>query len=317
MAYRQKVFVLSLLIVVMILVLAGSFVFDPERQAARNSAYVWLESAFADEADVLEIKGSQGQLILNRKNNVWVIRQDDLDYPVKQGRVEDLFDVLSRRLPYPLRSRSEAAAERLGLAENRSSRITVRGGSGQPLLDLLIGFGSASGSDVYLRKAGSNEARSGEDLFTIFTESEKTSWFDLRLFPNLETDSVQRIKVFPLKAEDDPFSLSRSGTGWIMENSSSLIDTRSVNSWLRAIADSEGQDFVPGVRPGDLAFGVGSIVLEMGNGSSRTLRAGELTEENTRNAELSDTGYVYSLSEWTINRIFIDRNSLGAPGEEN
>ncbi|MDR0719699.1 MAG: DUF4340 domain-containing protein, partial [Treponema sp.] len=311
----QKVFVLSLLIVVMILVLAGSFVFDPERQAARNSVYVWLDGAFADEADVLEIKGAKGQLILNRKNNVWVIRQDGLDYPVKHGRVEDLFDMLSRRLSYPLRSRSEAALPRLGLVEDRASRITVRGGAGQPLLDLLIGFGDASGSDVYLRRAGSNEARSGEDLFTAFTESEKASWFDLRLFPNLETDSVQRIKVFPLKAEDEPFSLSRSGTGWIMENSSSLVDTRSVTSWLRTIADSEGQDFVAG--PGDPDFGVGSIVLEMGNGSSRTLKAGELTEENTRNAKLSDTAYVYSLSEWAVNRIFIDRNSLSAPDAED
>jgi hypothetical protein len=301
----------------MILVLAGSFVFNPERQAVRNSAYVWLDSAFADEADALEIRGSRGELVLNRKNNVWIIRQDDLDYPVKQGRVEDLFGVLSRRLPYPLRSRSEAAALRLGLVENQASRITVRGGPGLPLLDLLIGFGDASGSDVYLRKAGSNEARSGEDLFTAFTESEKTSWFDLRLFPNLDPDSVQRIKVFPLKAEDAPFSLSRSGTGWIMENSSSLIDARSVNSWLRAIADSEGQDFVFGIRSGNPAFGAGSIVLEMGNGSSRTLKAGESTEANTRNAETGDSAYVYSLSEWTINRIFIDRNSLGAPTQEN
>jgi hypothetical protein len=193
--------------------------------------------------------------------------------------------------------------ERLGLVEGRASRITIRGGIGLPLLDLLIGFADTPGSEVYLRKASHNEARSGDDVFSLFTESSENSWFDLRLFPDLNADAVQRVQVNPLFGGGMPYDITRANNGWQL--SLLPIETSKAESWVRAIVDAEGESFsFAGTSAGMDDFTEGSITLELGDGTIRVLRVGVSGDEKRRNGSVTNSSLVYSLAEWTINRIF-------------
>jgi hypothetical protein len=305
-SYKRKLIGLSALAAVLVLTLVGTVVFDPERTALRNAAFAWIEPRLLDLADRIEISGSQGSTLLSRKNNVWVISNSGTDYPVKQARVEDLLKVLSGRGLYQVRSNSASVHERLGLVEGRASRIIIRGGPGLPLLDLLIGFAGAPGREVYLRKAGQNEVRSGEDSFTAYTESPESSWYDLRLFPDLETGMIQRVRVSPLRQDEAPYVLSRNGRGWSFSDTLGPPEASRVESWLRSLMDAEAEDFSASLLQADAVFSAGSILLELGNGGTVTLRLGQNDAGNRRDASVSVSPFVYSLSEWTVNRLFRD-----------
>ncbi|MDR1566708.1 MAG: DUF4340 domain-containing protein [Treponema sp.] len=302
--YKRKLICLSALAAVLALIFIGTVVFNPERTALRNAAFTWIEPGLLDLADRIEISGSQGNTLLSRKNNVWVISSGETGYPVKQARVEDLLKALSGRGLYQVRSNSASAHERLGLVEGRASRIVIRGGPGLPLLDLFIGFAAAPGREVYLRKAGQNEVRSGEDRFTAYTESPAASWYDLRLFPDLETAMIQRVRVTPPGQEEAPYTLSRNGRGWSFSGTLEPPEPSRVESWLRSLADAEADDFNTALAQADAVSGSGSILLELGDGSIITLRLGQNDAGNRRDASVSLSSFVYSLSEWTVNRLF-------------
>ena len=294
-SFNKKLALLLILIFFLIMVYLGSFFFSTEANL-RNSSYTWLDSRFVPLADRIEIYGLKGSIILLRKNNTWVISHGNNDYPVKPLRVEELFRDLSRRKNYPLRS-TTSAPETFGLAKG-VSRIIVRGGVGLPLLDLLIGFTDVSGRELFLRKAGQKEIRSGEDIFTIYTESDDRFWYDLRIFPGLSPSMVQRIHCFPLSTGESPFTLSRKNNGWIIENT--VFPVLRVESWLRSIIEAQGENFVDSM---DWET-VGTMVLELEDGSARILRISPPDAQGSRIAAVSGSPFAYSLSEWTIRRIW-------------
>jgi len=318
--FKKKAAILSALIFILALVYILSFVFDPQRQTGK--AFAWLEREFLDLADRIEIyeSGNAGnKIVLYRKNNFWVVPSAAMDYPAKQGRVEDLLAALSQKGIYLHRAASTQARERLGLGEGIASRIVVRGGAGLPLLDLLIGTGDALGQGVYLRRAGKNEIYSGEDNFTFYTGSDVGFWFDLRLFPadtvplrgsnqgrltnTLTVDSVQQADVTLPGNDALPFILRRSGSGWIIPgNENAVIDSTRVEGWLRSVLEAEGDNFTDEV-PESVE---GSITLWFGNGTRSAIQIGLQDEDKRRSAVVSESEFVYVLSEWIINRLFRD-----------
>jgi hypothetical protein len=325
MPYKQKVLILSIVVAALALIYAGTLILTPERLNSRNAAYTWLESKWADQADRIEISKAGETLSLVRRNDLWYVEKDNAEYPAKQGRVEDLLRALTTRAAYPVQSSAPSSHERLGLSEEAASRVLVRGGAGTPLLDLLVGGGSATGREVYLRKSGQNEARSGEDKFTAYLSPSPAAWYNLRLFPEAPAfDMVQGVTVISPsgapagEAGEEPappaapLVITRSGPLWTLEGTArDALDATRIDSYIRAILDAEGDNFVTGMKPGDLASGEGSIHLELGDGTSRTIRLGPVLpagEENgtggNRVAVVSGSPYVYTLAEWTVNRLF-------------
>jgi hypothetical protein len=233
---------------------------------------------------------------------------DGKEYPAKDMRVEDLLGLLSRRASYPLRASSASAQERLGLSEDSASRITISGGPGLPLLDLLIGRGDETGREVYLRRQGSNEIRSGEDVFTAYTAGQRTSWYNLRLFPEsenggLDLDSVQRLSVYA-GGGAEPQVFSRSGREWVLSGMEvKEADTGKIDGYVRGILNAEGEDF-SNTDPSDAGFNHSRIVLETGDGNIKTLRLTEAGESGGRLAAVSGSPHAYSLASWTADRLF-------------
>jgi hypothetical protein len=272
---------------------------------------------------------------LEKEGDRWFVVYEGKRFPAKQSRIDELFTALTKSGAYAARGSSREVKEKLSLTDDQSSRITVSSG-GTPLLTLLVGVEDASGSSIHLRKLGDDTVRGGEDRFSTFTNGSRPSWLDLRLFPDengvkLSADSVQRFTVFPPPGSDEdddpgedeesgedkegvappPYTLVRDGSGWKAEaapaGASGEPKTADIDAYIRAIVDTAGDDFAPGLSPEDEGFtdsgAVSRVILELGDGSTRTLYRGP-DFSGKKTAALSGSPYVWLLSDWTANRVF-------------
>ena len=321
MVYRKKLILLSGFVGLLAVVYLLTLFFDPERVNARNAAFLWLDPKLQDQVDGIEIAKAgdwDNPVKLLRRGDDWYALIEEAEFPAKGARVEDLLRILSSRGAYAVRGSAASSHERLGLAEGNSARIAVTGGAGLPLLDLLIGGRDAAGQEVYLRKNGRNEVRSGEDTLSAYINGAETAWYNLRLFSSPEnTDAVQRLTVYPLPAEpaeeegavsEGPLVFTRNGGGWSIAGlDDESVDSPRVDTYIRGILDAEGENFVPGLDAASAAFiNEGRLVLELGNGTSLTITVGTLPE-NKRGATASGSPYVYTLADWTLTRLFRER----------
>jgi hypothetical protein len=318
MIYKKKITVLSGVIAALALIYILTIVFDPERRGSRSAAYSWLDAAQNDRISGITITKPDETITLARNGGKWFVSRDGKDYPAKDIRVEDFIAALSKRAPYPVRSSSASAHERLSLTEPGAIRVTVAAGAGLPLLNLLIGQPDITGQNVYLRRQGQNEVRSGEDIFSTYTGGTLASWYNLRLFPETETGkldaaSVQRLTVYPPPAEDgddSPLIFSRKEKIWSFNFELANPDMARVESYIRDILNTSGDDFVADASPSDPLFKNSRVVLELGDGSIRTLRFGPPEENGNRYAAISGSDWVYSVPEWAIRRIFINNDEF-------
>ncbi|MDR1470584.1 MAG: DUF4340 domain-containing protein [Spirochaetaceae bacterium] len=323
-SFKKKAIVLGGIAGVLALVYALTFIFDSERSDQWQAAYRWLDPQSVSVADRIEVRGSD-TVDLEKTDGTWFVVYEGKRFPAKQSRVDELFTALTQSGAYATRGSSREIQEKLGLTDEQTSRITVLSG-GNPLLALLVGVKDASESSIHLRKQGDDTVRGGEDRFSTFTNGSRPSWEDLRLFPDengvkLNADAIQRFTVFPPPDPDaDPdkesnaqpyYTLVRDGKGWKAEllptGVSGEPKTADIDAYVRGIVDAVGEDFAAGLSPGDEGFtdadAVSRVVLELGDGSTRTLYRGpDFSDKKT--ISLSGSPYVWLLSDWTANRIF-------------
>jgi hypothetical protein len=318
MTYKKKVSVLLAVIGALALIYLASIVFDPERIGSRSAAYVWLDATQNNRISGISIEtpSDDGSDIINltRKSDRWFVSHNGRDYPARQMRVGDLIAALNKRAQYPVRGTSSSSHERLSLLENTATRITVMAGAGPPLLSLLIGLEDITGQNIYLRKQGENEVRSGADIFSTYTGSSHSSWYNLRLFPenengSLGAENVQRLTVYP-EDEIQPRVFTRNGRAWNFNFELADPDTERVNSYIRDILNSFGDEFVENVSVSDPLFNNCRLVLEFGDGSIRTIRLGPADEIGRRFATVSGSDWVYLVPGWASRQLFAETESF-------
>ncbi|MDR0495372.1 MAG: DUF4340 domain-containing protein [Treponema sp.] len=318
MTYRKKVTVLSGLIAALALIYIATIIFDPERRGSRSAAYSWLEPGQNDRISGITIARPGETITLARNGGKWFVSLDGRDYPAKNARAEDFIAALSRRAAYPVRSSNAGAHGRLSLTDDAATRVTVLAGAGLPLLSLLIGQPDITGNNIYLRRQGQNEVRSGEDIFSTYTESSPASWYNLRLFPETETGKldaagVQRLTVYPPPTEEGdapPRIFTRKGKEWAFNFELANPDMARVESYIRDILNTSGDDFAADIMSSDPLFNYSRVVLELGDGSIRTVRFGPPDENGSRYAAVSGADWTYSVPDWAMRRIFIDNEEL-------
>jgi hypothetical protein len=299
--YNKKVIIMGTAAAVLALIYIMSLVFDPGRRQARNAAYAWLDPALADQTDRIEISAWDGVLVLVLRNGSWfVLGEGGTEYPAKDQRVRDFLALLSARRNYPVRASSAASHERLGLGEVPSFRIRVLGGAGLPLLDLLAGNADNTGRERYLRKAGRNEVRSGEDVFSSYLSISPVSWYNLRFFPaDLDPGLVQRLSLY--RKGEEPVIFTRNNGDW---NISGPVGAARADaeSYVRNVLNTEGENFAGSGAP---PLDYGRIVLEFGDGSVRGISISAADESGRRYASTGGAlPYICVLPGWAADRLF-------------
>ena len=305
MSYKRKLYLLSGLTAALALIYVLSLVFDPDRTGEGNHS--WLDPKSLDQVDGITVSGGAGEgpLELRRRGGPWMVVRGENEYPARELRVDDFLRVLSSRGEWPVRSASSAFHRSFGLEEGTARRVQVFGGPGLPLLDILVGRGDSTGREVFVRRTGSDEVRSGEDRLTVYLGDRVNSWYNLRLFPEsesgrLDAGNVQRLSLY---MEGEERTWSRDGAGWIIGGMElARPDRNRVETYIRGILTTEAEDFaVPGESPGTEGA---RLVLELDDGSPRTLLIGAADESGKRLASVSGNAHVYVLSGWASERIF-------------
>ncbi|MDR2304248.1 MAG: DUF4340 domain-containing protein [Treponema sp.] len=317
MVYKRKFIILLSLAGILLLANILVTLINSGWVSSRSSSFSWIDPRSEDRIDGIEIRGTAEEVSLFRRNNLWYVNNEGRDYPAKQERVEDFLALFTRKQDWPLRSSSPSSHARLGVSEAEAKRIILTAGAGLPLLDLLAGGTDATGREIYLRKAGEDAVRSGEDGFSSYLSGSLTSWYNLRLFPAAEKGGprpadVQRVTLeFPPVTADEtegsiqPASLvlvfTRDGNNWNMSGTDTAIERTKVESWLQGILNTEGENFATGHAG---PYDSGRVSLELGNGSVLAIAFSPQDASGKRNVTLSGSNEVYTLADWAVSRIF-------------
>jgi hypothetical protein len=305
MLYKKKLIVLLSLIAALALTYTASLVFDPELAGTRSASYVWLDSRFVGRVSRIVISTAGQNMDLLKKDSQWFVSHNNREYPARQLRVEDFLGIFTQRAAWPVRSSSAASHSHLGLDTETASRVTLYG-ENSALLDLLFGAEDSTGREINVRKYGQNEVRSGDNTIASYISSSENSWYNLRLIPESEdgkiaVDSVQRLSVY---GEGEPQFFSRRNREWAISGfEAANPDQSSIDAYVRAIINTEGEDFSD-VSADAPELGHSRIVLELGNGSIRTIRLSGPDESGRRLAHASGSDYVYLLAPWAAQRLF-------------
>jgi len=315
MPYKKKLVILGSTAVFLALVYALTLFFDPARINARNERFTWLPAGSRDLADKIEISRGEDKLELVFQRGKWAaLLEGSEEVPVKQGRVDDLFRLLGTRGAFPHRGSSAASHEALGLGAG-AARLVIRGGAGLPLLDLLVGEYDSSGREVFLRKSGENEFRSGDTLIGTYINAESTAWYDLKLFEEASIAQVQRVRVnfsgYTGPEDETPligyidYNISRSGDNWIMEGDEEPLEKDKTESWILGILEASGENFLPASTQSIFTVEA-RITVELGDGKTLSLQIGPTGENGGASALTTGKPYVL-LPRWTVTRLLRER----------
>ncbi|MDR0443051.1 MAG: DUF4340 domain-containing protein [Treponema sp.] len=309
MAYKKKLYILLSLVAALALIYTATFVFDPEAKNSRAASFTWIDSktaaktvkitirAFADESsrDVTE---------LVKKNEKWFVSHNGTEYPARQQRVDDFLGILTARAAWPVRSSTAASHPRLGVDQENAAWVTLSS-ENAALLDLLFGYEDNTGQEIYLRKYGQNEVRSGERRINTYVTGAVDSWYNLKWIPESEdgkigVDNVQRLSVYTQGGQQ---VFSRKNKAWAVSGFTvEKLDQSSIDNYVRIILTTEGDDFIDYISADDPMFNDSRIVVELGNGIVKTIRLSEADDSNRRFAAVD--GYVYTIAPWAVQRLF-------------
>jgi len=315
MTYKNKITALSAVIAALAVIYILTIIFDPQRRGSRSDLYSWIDPGQADRITGIGITRDGETLTLARNGGKWFVTRGGKDYPARLARVDDLISALTKRDSYPVRSSSASSHERLSLTpEKASAQITVSAGAGPPLLDLLIGQADVMGRNVYLRRLDQNEARSGEDRFSTYTNTAQNFWYNLRLFPENEdgklgVQDVQKLIVYPPEKTSSQ-TFTRKGREWAFSFELANPDFSKVESYIQDILGVSGDDFIDSVSASDPLFNAARIEMELGSGVTKTLRFGPPDENEKRYVTVSGSDLVYSVQGWSVRKMFVNTDTF-------
>jgi len=322
MIYKKKLYILSALIAVLVLLYTGNIIFTSGAVSGKSS-FVWLDSKTAEKAGRLAMivqfnEEEQAEFELLKENDKWFVIVNEKTFPARQIRVNDFLNLLTARSSWQVRSTTASGHERFGLT-GKSSRITIFGDNSLPagtvLLDLLLGNDDELKNETYFRKADQNEVRSGDRSIKTYLTSPVSNWYNLKLIPESDSGKVDLVDVQKVTvitpSETQIFSKwnrSWTVTGIRLSNP----DIPAIENYLRIILNTEGDGFEENISD-DTKFEHSRIVLEMSNARIITISLSEGDESGRRLAKVSGSsyeGYIYSIPLWSAERLFREGSSF-------
>jgi hypothetical protein len=278
----------------------------------KSSSFTWLDSKSAGKVLKITVNDirNDSDLELRKKNYQWFVLNNGVEYPAKQLRVEDLLKILTTRSAWPVRSTSAGTHERFGL-EQPAFRITIFAET--VLLDLLVGNEDIFKNEIYMRKAGQNEVRAGDNAIKSYLSGPAASWYNLRLIPESENGSVdlssiQRLSVY---TPQETVVFSRKNRKWEVSGvNPEKADQNNIDNYIRQVITVEGENFDDSIKNNDPSFDTTSISIELGNGRIITIRFTPADESGGRFAHVSGKDYVYYVSSWAVGKIFRSASSF-------
>jgi hypothetical protein len=333
-SFQRKVLILG----VCIAVLAGTYVlglvFSPAR-VGRREAEAPLIAGFdrqqRDRVAEIRISSEEGERILLKREDSWILPGGEREYPASATRVDALLDFLTDLARTRVITNNPDAWEEFQVDTEASKRIRLLDSAGDELTEIIVGKAAVGSEDDYVRLEGSNEVVLTNRSFDYYLNVQERFWAYLRIFPeDLEGQSIMRITVdsslrfgsADQGSEPLDYTLvlsSEQPAVWtIAERSQVELDNSKVDLLANNLADLEGSEFAHGV--GDEEMGLASpaarILLSTLDGRDFRLMIGGDAGDDQYYAALENGDFVYKVSQWRVKSILKDTADLRAEGEE-
>ena len=300
MAYKKKLIIMISLISILTLAYIASFLFSPEFTGSRSAFHTWIDTRLSSGISRIRISLPQDSMEFIKRGNLWFVSYNNNEYPARQLRIGDFISIFTTRAQWPVRYTHSDSHPRIGLDLESASRVSVYSDN-TLLLDILLGAADTAG-DVFVRRFGQNEVRSGSSLISTYARDSVSSWYNLRIIPETEGGSidashVQRLTVY---VENQPPQIfSRRNRQWELSGLDvSNPDQNDIETYVRTILNIDGEDFADDISPSDPVFNHGRLVFELGTGNIITIRISDLDESGRRYANVNGSNYVYAVPAW-------------------
>ena len=344
MRFEDKVKWLTGLLAALLVAWGLGVFFSPERVASRAETSSLLVAKPAEAADIVISSASAGApasiVHLVKNDGVWQLMDGINALPIRSGRVDALLSALAkagRRRPV---AQAKEAWQSLGLDETQATTLKISDAKGRVLLDLASGNRGPTGSDIYIRLAGSNASYLVNAEIASWLVADRASWLDLRIWKkDLASDAVQAVSVKATAdlsapavgssqgktAQSRPKMLSkpiawkfeRTADGWKGENETP--DSVAVESMLRAALNLEGVDLAAQAPAGAFDTIGATITLTLGNGQDRVIEVGAPAGDGRFWVRASEAGsaipLAYQVSSWSLGSIVKDKASFAKKGQ--
>jgi hypothetical protein len=311
MRYEKKLVVLSSTLALLLLVWAAGMIFSPERVAARSEAARLLAGKASDVASI-SLKGAAAgvpAIELVKSGAVWTLADGAARFPVQAQRVSGFLDSLASVSRLRLVARSKSSWQGYELDEAQAKRATFKDASGKVLADLYVGGYGPTGSEVYLRREGSDLSYSADSGIASYLGYGRSTWLDLRVLGSLKEADVQSFSVksaIALDGKGKPatsldYVLTRDAKGW--KSGAASIDPDSAASLLRSILGLQGEDFIASPPAEAFAKVDARISLELGTGASMAVEVGSAAPDSRFYARVAGQGLVFTLSSYNLKNV--------------
>jgi hypothetical protein len=306
MRYEKKVIVLSSVLAALLLIWAAGLLFSPERVAARSESAHLLAGKAADVASI-SIKGSGGAAIeLAKSGSAWTLVDGAARLPVQSQRVGSFIDQLASVSRLKVVARSKDSWKGFQLDDAQAKRAIFKDAAGKALADIYAGGYGPTGSELYLRREGSELSYSADSGLASYLGYGRAAWLDLRILSSLKESDVQSLGIkssLLIDGKGKPalsldYSLRRDGTGW--KAGAAQIDAEAASSLLRSIVALQGEDYIVAPPPDAFAKVDARISLELGTGKAMVLEIGSSAGDNRFYGRVAGESLVFTLSSFSL-----------------
>jgi hypothetical protein len=306
MRYERKVLSLSIALGILLAAWLLGTIFSPERSAARSESSSLASGKMADAA-AIELSGPDAAPIsLLKSDGSWTLVDGVARLPVQSSRVENLLDSLAKPGRLRVVARSKAAWPDFQLEEGKAKRALVKDASGKVLADVYVGGYGPSGSEVYLRGAGSERSYAVDSSIASYVGYGRAALLDLKVLGGAVAADVQSVSArakIAVDGKDKPalsldWTARRDGQAWKI--GSAEADAQSVESLIMSVAAIQGEDIVA-APPADAFTPVSARVeLSFSSGVSKVVEVGIPAGGDRFYLRAAGNPLVYLVSDFSV-----------------
>jgi hypothetical protein len=306
MRYERKILSLSIALGALLAAWALGTIFSPERSAARSESSALASGKASDAVSIELASPGAAPIALSKSGGSWALVEGPAKLPVQSSRVDNLLDALYKPLRLRVAARSKSAWSDFQLDEAAAKRIVAKDAAGKVLADVSVGGYGPTGSEVYVRRSGSDISYAADSSISAYAGYARAAWLDLKVLGTAAVADVQSVSLRSSIAIDGKgkpelaldWSARRDGQAWKL--GSSEADPQALESMIRSALAIQGEDLVSEPPAGAFSPVSARVELSLAAGVSKVLEIGAPAENNRFYLRAAGNPLVYLISDYSL-----------------
>jgi hypothetical protein len=306
MRYEKKVLSLSIVLGVLLTAWALGTIFSPARSTARSESASLASGKKADAASIELTSPGAAPILLSKTGDSWTLADGSAKLPVQASRVDNILDSLFKAGRLRVAARSKAAWADFQLEDGKAKRAVVKDAAGKTLADVSAGGYGPTGSEVYLRRAGSDSSYAADAAIASFLGYGRGALLDLKVLGGAVVADVQSVSVrskIALDGKEKPalsldWTARRDAQAWKI--GSAEADAQSVESLVRSAVAVQGEDIVASPPADAFSPAAARVELAFSSGVSKVIEVGAAAGDNRFYLRAAGNPLVYLVSDYAV-----------------